>query len=290
MEIAVFQVLEGLDALFRSIYGIVAVTGAGAVHALDNAAGFGEKAGHGPGFIAGDGGWADLCFCQPVPHLLKGEDTVYSGGIFLNFRLFGDAGPDKDHIGVGVLFLDQLAMSVHGGDDRSQTSQHLGVIFLDEFNDGRTAGGNDHILFGLTDDPLIFRFDDMGAHRRLFGSGKPQTSQQLPHLLNPLHREIHNKGRGDTGDDLAAFRHGLTDLSHIIADHLGVLGTGNDTAAAKDTLVLDDSCLLAGKLNGFYRTFPDAPVTVFAVGFFQAQDLHGVASFPFEAAPKAALF
>ena len=116
------------------------------VHAADDAAGGREETGT---VMAVVGGIlkGDPFRLKPLFQLLEGDRQVNQPvAVLLDLILFGDAGPDKDDMGVGILLFDELGVGVHRGVDRRVVVEALGMVFLDQPGDRMAAGGDNQLL------------------------------------------------------------------------------------------------------------------------------------------------
>ena len=209
-----------------------------------------------------------LLAVHPLSQFLKGQHTVNDAGIGLRFRLFGNTRANKYRFGPGVLFFDQAAVGQHGRFNLGKIRQCLGIVFLNQQIDRMTAGGNDHFLFSLFYQALIFPLDQRCPDRSLLYCGKAQLLQSFFHRADSHAGIIGHKGRGQTYIHRRTGRNQRPGSFGVVSDFFGVLRAVDKALAAQNTLIVDNIGLVIGKFNRLDRTMPDTFIAVFTVGFF----------------------
>ena len=91
--------------------------------------------------------------------------------------------------------------------------------------------------------------------------------------------KIGDVGGIDAHNDLLAGRDQFLDLRDVADVLLGVLRTDGHAVAAENAVAGNDLCVTLIDADGLDRAEPDAFVTVFAVGLFESQNIHGAPAF-----------
>ena len=265
MDIAVFNVLKGRDAVFHTVNGQIGVPLRIQIHCFQNTAGGGEQARL--AFFV----WRDFLFqlymlpVQPLCQLLKGQHRIHKPCPLLGLVLFGYAGPDKHCFCLRYAPLDIHAVCLHRREHICQIHQLIREVLADQQIDGVTAGGDDNIAGIFLKHAVIFALDHCCPVCCFLYIGEAELFQSLTHGFDPDAVIIRYKGRRQAGNDRGTavqqnpYFFGFTD------DFLCSLGADDKTMPAEYAFVTDDVCLPCRESNRFHRTVPDAFVTVLAV-------------------------
>ncbi len=229
-----------------------------------------------------------MAVVEPALELVEGEGGVDGAGDdgVGGLALLGEAGADEDDEGVGaVLLLEVAAVRDHGGDDRRDVVDEVGIDLLDQVHDDGARRGDDGPALFVGERPLLVDGSDhRGAERGFAAAGKAKLGQCVRDRLErgqagrgaAVDREVGRDGGGDARHDGATgCKRGL-DRGQAVADDLGVLRAGAHAGTALDAQLGDDLGLAARHPHGLDRADADAAVAVAAAGRVGADHGHEV--------------
>ena len=99
MNVALLNILQGLNTVFRPVDGQVGITRLSIGHGLQDSARSGKKRASCSSFCPSFFSGIHLLFLQPAGQLFKGQDSVDQAVIEPGLILFGDTGADKYRFG-----------------------------------------------------------------------------------------------------------------------------------------------------------------------------------------------
>ena len=217
---------------------------------------------------------------QPQGQLLKGQDRINRSPYSLvsdGLLLLRNTGPEKDNFHIrAVQLLNVTSVSDHRGDHWRHQLRTVRIVLLDQVIYAGTAGGNDigHLL--LPNQFFIFIGHKGGPLRRLPHLIKSKFLQGVHDLTGPVKIKHPGIGRSNGYDRLISLSQITFHPLHVACKCLCILGTDFKTAAAVDTVIHHDTCLLIPNRYGFHCTVADTFVAVAASGIFKINDLHSV--------------
>ncbi|SCI72066.1 Uncharacterised protein [uncultured Flavonifractor sp.] len=218
-------------------------------------------------------------------HLLKSENKVHlAADTFAHgLQLFGGAGPDKDHLAVGVILLDEPSGQGHGGQGHGYAPGVVGEELFGHDRPGRAAGGGHEGkgLGHLPDEVLgLLGGAQVGADGHLEDVGKAQLLHGGAELARShLGPELAHKGGGYRGIDPLARLNGPDDL-----ENLGLVGDGAEGAihqahpAGNALFIVDIGLAIDVGVNGVHAAGRGAGPLLLDDGVIGAH-IHAAAAF-----------
>ena len=208
-------------------------------------------------------------FFHPVLELFKHENRLDAAGL-RRLLLFGNAGAQEHHLDAAAIELaHHLGVGHRRRDHRRQAGNQLGIVFLHQHDDGRTAGGDDILHFVFFDQPGKLLGNPSRPNGRLFHMGEAQLFESGGELRKAGSRICGNIGRRHADEHLGSALQEFLDLGNVAVDLLGVLVTYH-------TGVLHDPGLLVMERNRLHGAVADALIAAFAVRFFKLYNTHAV--------------
>ena len=181
VDIAAFQVVERVHAVFRAVCRNALVARVGDIHAFYDAARYGEAA------CASLEALAELMLDLDTgrqAHLVKFlecEHRVHARSLIL--LLFRNAGADENDLRLRHSPLYIHCVSYHGRHYRRKILPQLGKMLFHEQVKRRAGRGDDDILLCLPEHTLVLALYDRCAYCRLLGIGKAELHERLAHRV-----------------------------------------------------------------------------------------------------------
>ncbi len=202
---------------------------------------------------------------QPFCQFFKSQYRVDSTLVMVCFVLFRYARTDKHCFRVRITLFNIPAVCLHRGHNIRQIRQRALEVLLNQQIDRMAAGGNQDITISLSENALIFGFDNRHTNSSFFHISKAKLFQCFPHSADAGAVIICRKGGRKADDNRAAALEQNFYLFGFVHDFLCILRTYNKALTAQNTFVSDDMRLIAGEAYRLYRTVAYTFIAVFTV-------------------------